>query len=120
MTTSPLEIAATPPLTTRRFWMTDEIVRMCVVAFGTLAGSLGLAAFSPVNAWRLGFMIALYLLTANATFYLQLKLSPAIAWVDARLTARWEGTVAVLATLLALGSLRLAYSQSSPRSIIAG
>src|SRR2546423_15457234 len=43
MTTSPLEIAATPPLTTRRFWMTDEIVRMCVVAFGTLAVSLGLA-----------------------------------------------------------------------------
>ena len=26
-------------------------------------------------------------------------LSPAIAWVDARLTARWESTVAVLATL---------------------
>ena len=227
MTTTPLEITGTPVLPSRRFWMTDEIVRMCVVAFGTLAvalgiafnfyahpfpwlgalllllvaaatrvfgiplpgkgfasfavgpgiaaivaldwaggsvvaalgiilgdaifrrlpirnalsnaghfltagsiagycyygllsGQLGLAAFSANNAWRLGFMIALYLVTANSTFYLQLKLSPAIAWVDARLTARWEGTVAVLATLLALGSLRLAYSQSSPRSMIAG
>jgi methyl-accepting chemotaxis protein len=227
MTTSPLEITAARLMPTRRFWMTDEIVRMCVVAFGTLAvalglafnyyahpfpwlgaallllvaaatrvfgiplpgkgfasfavgpgiaaiialdwaggsvvaalgiilgdavfrrlpirnavsnaghfltagsvagycyyglmsGELGLAAFSANNAWRLGFMIALYLMTANATFYLQLKLSPAIAWVDAKLTARWEGTVAVLATLLALGSLRLAYSQTSPRSMIAG
>jgi methyl-accepting chemotaxis protein len=88
--------------------------------YGLLSGQLGLAAFSANNAWRLGFMIALYLMTANATFYLQLKLSPAIAWVDAKLTARWEGTVAVLATLLALGSLRLAYSQSSPRSMAGG
>jgi hypothetical protein len=227
MTTSPLEITSTPLAPARRSWMTDEIVRMCVVAFGTLAvalglafnyyakpfpvlgavlllliaaatrvfgiplpgkgfasfavgpgiaaliafdwaagslvaalgiilgdavvrrlplrnalanaghfltagsvagyayyglmnGQLGLAAFSSGNAWRLGFMIALYLLTVNGTFYLQLKLSPAIAWVDARLTARWESTVAVLATLLALGALRLAYSQTSPRATIAG
>jgi methyl-accepting chemotaxis protein len=227
MTTSPLEITATRIGQARRSWMTDEIVRMCVVAFGTLAvalglafnyyakpfpwlgavlllliaaatrvfgiplpgkgfasfavgpgiaaliafdwaagslvaalgiilgdavvrrlplrnalsnaghfltagsiagytyygllnGQLGLAAFNASNAWRLGFMIAMYLLTVNGTFYLQLKLSPAIAWVDAKLTARWETTVAVLATLLALGALRLAYSQSSPRSMIAG
>ena len=88
--------------------------------YGLLNGQLGVAAFSAGNAWRLGIMIALFLLTANGTFYLQLKLSPAIAWVDARLTARWEGTVAVLATLLALGALRLAYSQSTPRTMIAG
>jgi methyl-accepting chemotaxis protein len=88
--------------------------------YGLMSGQLGLAAFSAGNAWRLGFMIALFLLTVNGTFYLQLKLSPAIAWVDARLTARWESTVAVLATLLALGALRLAYSQTSPRTMIAG
>ncbi|HEY7860937.1 MAG TPA: methyl-accepting chemotaxis protein [Gemmatimonadaceae bacterium] len=88
--------------------------------FGLLDGQLGLAAFSSYNAWRLGALIALYLLTVNGTFYLQLKLSPAIAWVDARLTARWESTVAVLATLLALGALRLAYSQLPPRTMVAG
>ena len=88
--------------------------------YGMMSGQLGLAAFSAGNAWRLGFMITLYLLTVNGTFYLQLKLSPAIAWVDARLTARWESTVAVLATLLALGALRLAYSQTSPRTMLAG
>jgi methyl-accepting chemotaxis protein len=227
MTTSMLEITATRMLPARRSWMTDELVRMCVVAFGTLSvalglafnyyahpfpwlgaglllliaaatrvfgiplpgkgfasfavgpgvaalialdwaagalvvalgiivgdaivrrlplrnalsnaghfltagtiagyayyglmsGALGVAAFSTGNAWRLGIMIALFLLTVNGTFYLQLKLSPAIAWVDAKLTARWESTVAVLATLLALGALRLAYSQSAPRSMIAG
>ncbi|MBA2684641.1 MAG: GAF domain-containing protein [Gemmatimonadaceae bacterium] len=227
MTTSQLEITATRMLPSRRSWMTDELVRMCVVAFGTLSvalglafnyyahpfpwlgagllvviaaatrvfgiplpgkgfasfavgpgiaaiialdwaagalvvalgivigdavvrrlplrnavsnaghfltagtvagyvyyglmsGELGLAAFSSGNAWRLGFMIALFLLTVNGTFYLQLKLSPAIAWVDPRLTARWESTVAVLATLLALGALRLAYSQTAPRTMIAG
>ena len=227
MTTSPLQITATHAVPARRSWMNDEIVRMCVVAFGTLSvslglafnyyahpfpwlgaglllvtaaatrvfgiplpgkgfssfavgpgiaalialdwaagalvvalgiivgdavfrrlpmrnaistaghfltagtvagysyygllnGQLGVAAFSVGNAWRLGIMIALFLLTANGTFYLQLKLSPAIAWVDARLTARWEGTVAVLATLLALGALRLAYSDSTPRTMIGG
>ncbi|MBK5188480.1 MAG: GAF domain-containing protein, partial [Gemmatimonadaceae bacterium] len=227
MTTSPLEIAATRMVPARKTWMTDEIVRMCVVAFGTLSvslglafnyyahpfpwlgaglllvtaaatrvfgislpgkgfssfavgpgiaalialdwaagalvvalgimvgdaiirrlplrnaistaghfltagtvagysyfglmnGRLGVAAFTAGNSWRLGFMIALYLLTANGTFYLQLKLSPAIAWVDARLTARWESTVAILATLLALGALRLAYSETPPRTMIAG
>jgi methyl-accepting chemotaxis protein len=227
MTTSPLQIAATQVAPARKSWMNDELVRMCVVAFGTLSvslglafnyyahpfpwlgaglllvtaaatrlfgiplpgkgfssfavgpgiaalialdwaagalvvalgiilgdaifrrlplrnalstaghfltagtvagysyyglmnGQLGIAAFSASNAWRLGIMIALFLLTANGTFYLQLKLSPAIAWVDARLTARWEGTVAVLATLLALGALRLAYSESPPRTMIGG
>jgi methyl-accepting chemotaxis protein len=90
------------------------------VYYGMMSGALGLAAFSAGNAWRLGFMIALFLLTVNGTFYLQLKLSPAIAWVDAKLTARWESTVAVLATLMALGALRLAYSQSPPRTMIAG
>ena len=43
MTTSPLEITATRLLPARRSWMTDELVRMCVVAFGTLAVALGLA-----------------------------------------------------------------------------
>ena len=88
--------------------------------YGLMNGRLGVAAFSPDNAWRLGALIALYLLTANGTFYLQLKLSPAIAWVDARLTARWEGTVALFATLLALGALRLAYSDSTPRTMLGG
>jgi methyl-accepting chemotaxis protein len=75
-----------------------------------IGGGLGTAAFAPWNLWRLALLLVVFFLTVNATFYLQLKLSPAVAWVDARLTARWEFTVAVLASLLALGALRVAYS----------
>jgi hypothetical protein len=78
--------------------------------YGLADGGMGAAAFASWNVWRLALLIALFFTTVNTTFYLQLKLSPAIAWVDARLTARWESTVAVLATLLALGGLRLAYT----------
>ncbi|HEY7877506.1 MAG TPA: methyl-accepting chemotaxis protein [Gemmatimonadaceae bacterium] len=79
------------------------------------SGALGANVFASSNSWRLGLFIALFLGVVNATFYLQLRLSPAIAWVDARLTARWESTVAVLATLLALTALRLAYTKVDSR-----
>ena len=81
-------------------------------------GGMGMLAFAPGNTWRLGLLILLFLLSANATFYLQLRLSPAIAWVDARLTARWEITVAVLATLLALAGLRIAYQPWTGRGTL--
>jgi len=80
-----------------------------ITYYTLLDGQMANLAFSAGNTWPLGLLIVMFLVVANATFYLQLKLSPAIAWVDARLTARWEVTVAVLATLLALGGLRIAY-----------
>ncbi len=83
--------------------------------YSVLNGGMASLAFSPGNTWRLGILILLFIVTANGTFYLQLKLSPAIAWVDARLTARWEITVAVLATLLALAGLKIAYQPWSTR-----
>ncbi len=89
------------------------------IYYSVLSGGLGDAAFTPGNAWRLGLLIVLFLVTVNGTFYLQLKLSPAIAWVDARLTARWEGTIAMLATVLALAALRLAYSHAGPNWYVA-
>lgn len=79
-------------------------------------GQDGALAFAPGNAWALGALVVAFILSANTTFYLQLKLSPAIAWVDARLTARWEITVSLLATLLALAGLRVAYQPWSTRS----
>jgi methyl-accepting chemotaxis protein/putative methionine-R-sulfoxide reductase with GAF domain len=85
------------------------------IYYGLANGGMAQLAFSPGNAWRLGLLILVFLFCANATFYLQLKLSPAIAWVDARLTARWEITVAVLATLLALGGLKVAYQPFTTR-----
>ena len=84
------------------------------IAYAAASGGLGAAIFAGWNVWRLALVILLVPLIANGTFYLQLRLSPAIAWVDARLTARWEAAVAVLAATLALGGLKLAYSTSSP------
>ena len=73
-----------------------------IAYFTILRGMPGVLAFQSSNLWRLLLFIVLFLAIVNTTFYLQLLLSPAIAWVDARLTARWESTVAVLATLLGL------------------
>ena len=69
MTTSPLEITGTRVLPIRRFWMTDEIVRMCVVAFGTLAVALGLAFnyYAHPFPW-LGAMLLLLVAAATRVF----------------------------------------------------
>jgi methyl-accepting chemotaxis protein len=80
------------------------------ILYVQLGGGLGPAAFAPWNLWRLGILMMVVPSMVNLTFYAQLRLSPAIAWVDARLTARWEATVAILATILALAALRLAFS----------
>lgn len=92
-----------------------------IVYFSVLNGAIGSQVFASWNTWRLLMFIVLLLVILDATFYLQLRLSPAIAWVDARLTMRWEGTVAVLATLLALSALQLAYSRVDARHyVVAG
>ena len=77
-------------------------------------GGLGAAAFAPWNVWRLALLCLLVPGIQNATFYLQLRLSPAIAWVDVRLSMRWEAMVVVLATLLGLGALRVHYATLTP------
>ncbi|MGI8497319.1 MAG: methyl-accepting chemotaxis protein [Gemmatimonadaceae bacterium] len=79
--------------------------------YAWLGGGLGAATFATWNLWRVVLFTLLFLAQLNATFYLQLLLSPAIAWVDASLTARWEGATAVLATLLAFGGLWLTYQR---------
>jgi methyl-accepting chemotaxis protein len=88
--------------------------------FTVLRGTPGVLSFQSSNLWRLTLFILLFLGIVNTTFYFQLRLSPAIAWVDARLTARWEGTVAILATLLGLSALRLAYAHDLDAAYIAG
>ena len=80
------------------------------IVYASTSGLYGPLALALRNSWRLTLLIALFLVTVNGTFYLQLRLSQAIAWVDAKLTARWEGTIAVVATLLALAALELAYA----------
>ncbi|MGH7719500.1 MAG: methyl-accepting chemotaxis protein, partial [Gemmatimonadaceae bacterium] len=88
------------------------------VAYTLVGGAVGSNVFASGHIWRLTLLCVLFHCTANATFYLQLKLSPAIAWVDARLTARWEGTVAVLSTTLALVGVRAAYAAWTPAEYV--
>jgi methyl-accepting chemotaxis protein len=82
-------------------------------AAGGVSG--GGAAFAADNTLQIALLIVLFLTSINTTFYLQLALSPAIAWVDARLTACWEGVMGVLGTMLLLGLLGLAYQPWSMR-----
>lgn len=82
--------------------------------YAVLGGSTGPDAFVGENLWRLAMFIALFVGSTNFTFYLQLKLSQAIAWVDPRLTARWELAVAILATVLALAILYVSYVEWTP------
>jgi hypothetical protein len=79
------------------------------LAYQAAGGVPGATAFASDNVPQLALLVVHFLTSINATFYLQLALSPAIAWVDARLTARWESVMAVLGTMLLLGALRLAY-----------
>ena len=69
MTTSTLEITATRISRARRSSMTDEIVRMCVVAFGTLAVALGLAFnyYAKPFPW-LGAVLLLLIAAATRVF----------------------------------------------------
>jgi len=91
-----------------------------IAYFVIMRGLPGVLAFQSSNLWRLTTFILLFIATVNTTFYVQLVRSPAIAWVDARLTARWESTVAVLSTLLGLVALRIAYLHDFSGAYVAG
>jgi methyl-accepting chemotaxis protein/putative methionine-R-sulfoxide reductase with GAF domain len=68
-----------------------------------LGGDLGIAALAPPNTGPLLFLLVALPLVVNATFYLELAASSkSIAWVDARLTLRWEAVVYALSAALAL------------------
>ena len=85
-----------------------------------LGGALGTAALAPANAVPLLFLLVALPLVVNATFYLELAASSkSIAWVDARLTLRWESVVYVLSAWLALTWL-LMMSGAAPLAWKAG
>ncbi len=69
-------------------------------------GALGMAAVAPANTGPLLFLLVVLPLIVNATFYLELAASAkALAWVDARLTLRWEAVVYALSASLAIAWL---------------
>ena len=73
------------------------------LVYAGLGGATGAAAFRAGNLFPLILTLALLPLVVNGTFYLELAASQSVAWIDARLTARWEFIVYVVSALLALG-----------------
>jgi len=73
--------------------------------YARLSGAAGAAALTADNAWVVALTIVLLPVIVNGTFYLELALGRTIAWVDARLTLRWESTVYFVSAALALGWL---------------
>src|SRR5947207_2782269 len=73
--------------------------------YARLSGAAGAAALTADNAWVVALTIVLLPVIVNGTFYLELALGRTIAWVDARLTLRWESTVYFVSAALALGTV---------------
>jgi methyl-accepting chemotaxis protein len=77
--------------------------------YAQLGGQTGAAALTAANLGPLAVAIVLLPIVVNGTFYGDLALGGAIAWVDARLTLRWEAVVSLVSAVLALASLALAH-----------
>jgi methyl-accepting chemotaxis protein len=72
-------------------------------------GATGGAALSSSNLLPLCMVLVLLPLVVNGTFYLELAIGRTIAWVDARLTFRWEAIVYLTSGALALGWLAVVH-----------
>src|SRR6266576_1291551 len=70
--------------------------------YARLGGATGAAALATDNIGPLALTIALLPIIINGTFYLELALGQTIAWVDARLTLRWESIVYLVSAAFAL------------------
>ena len=78
------------------------------VAYEALGGVTGASALSAANVGPLVALLVLLPTVVNGTFYLELATREhTIAWVDARLTARWEVVVYGASVGLALGCVAL-------------
>jgi methyl-accepting chemotaxis protein len=75
-----------------------------------MGGQTGAAALTAGNLWLVALVIALLPIVVNGTFYLDLALGQTIAWVDARLTLRWETIVYLTSVALALAWFALAHA----------
>jgi len=64
------------------------------IIYERLGGATGVLALEPDNVGPIAALLGLMMVIVNGSFYLELALTRSIAWLDARLTARWETIVA--------------------------
>src|SRR5437660_1906182 len=80
------------------------------MGYERLGGATGAAALAPANLVPVSVLAFLLPLVVNGSFYLELAVGRTLAWVDARLTVRWEAIVYLTSAGLALAWLALAHS----------
>src|SRR5216117_1587316 len=80
------------------------------LVYQRLGGVVGTGALAAANLAPLAVFLAVLPATVNATYYLELALGRSLAWVDARLTARWETIVYACSAGLALVWLWLTHA----------
>ncbi len=78
--------------------------------YDRMGGQTDAAALTAGNLGLVALVIALLPTVVNGTFYLDLALGKTIAWVDARLTLRWETIIYLTSVALALGWFALAHA----------
>ena len=77
------------------------------LAYEALGGAVGATVLNPGNLAPLTAAVALLLFVTNGTFYLELSQGPRAAWVDPRLTLRWELAMYAASVAAALGGVAL-------------
>ncbi len=89
--------------------------------YARIGGATGAAALAIDNVGPVAITLLLLPVIVNGTFYLELALGQTIAWVDARLTLRWESTIYLVSAALALGWLALVHATipTAPRALLA-
>src|SRR2546427_611315 len=113
-----LRVQASPALLPRALVSLGALFAIGWAALGYASGAaragpgfaIGAEALGAYNLPALAAVLLVLPVVINGTFYLELALGPARAWVDPRLTALWEGTVYACSALLALGWLRLVHA----------
>ena len=89
--------------------------------YARVGGEAGAGALAVENLAPLALTLVLLPMIVNGTFYLELALGQTIAWVDARLTMRWESIVYLVSAALAIAWLGLLHATIpiSPRLFLA-
>ena len=112
----------------RRLRLRDAAANASHLTFGaTLVGFLydlaggshGGGALGPHNLLPFLLLAVGLPVVVNGTFYAELALSESLAWVDARLTLRWESVVYLLSATLALAWLEVS-TRPLPAAVAAG
>ncbi|HEY6808226.1 MAG TPA: methyl-accepting chemotaxis protein [Gemmatimonadales bacterium] len=80
------------------------------VVYDRLGGATGAGALASANLWPAIAFLVLLPLVVNGTYYIELAAGNVRAWVDARLTARWEAIVYAASAAVALAWISLSSS----------